>query len=151
MASIFKPEEQKIRRRWVLTLMWMIPYDIATTGLVSLISPTPLEFFFFFVLFQLGLTGLLYYFTYKQNGHKLLFTSLFMTLTSLPRRFSQNNPFSDASSNTEMTAIIIMLVIMLCVWAWWVYISFKIIDLHRSLSPSNKCIKAMAELQMLKP
>ncbi len=147
MASIFTPEELKIRRRWVLTLMWMIPYDIVTTGLVSLTSPKPLELFVFVVLFQLGMTGLLYYFTYKRNGHTLLFTSLFMTLTSLPQRFSQNNPFSDISSNAEMTAIIITLVIMLGVWAWWAFVSFKIVELHRSLKPSRRCKKAMAPMQ----
>ena len=40
----------------------------------------------------------------------------------------------------------IVFILSLGIIAWWVYISFEIIDLHRSLSPSNKCIKAMAEL-----
>ena len=147
MASIFTPEEQKIRRRWVLTLMWMIPYDIVTTGLASLISPKPLELFVFVVLFQLGLTGLLYYFTYQKNGHMLLFTSLFITLTSLPQRFSQNNPFSNVDIKAELIAIIVTLVIMLGVWAWWAFVSFKLVELHRSLKPSKKCKKAMAPMQ----
>ncbi len=147
MPSIFTPEEQKIRRRWVLTLLWMIPYDIVTTGLVSLISPKPLEFFAFVVLFQLGLTVLLYYFTYKKNGHMLLFTSLFMTLSSLPQRFSQNNPFSNISTKTELIATIITLIIMFGVWAWWAFVSFKLIEVHRALKPSRKCKKAMAPMQ----
>lgn len=147
MASIFTPEEQKIRRRWVLTLMWMIPYDIVTTGLASLISPGPLAYFAFAVLFQLGLSVLLYYFTYKKNGHLLLFTSLFLTLTTLPQRFAQNNPFSHISTKAELIAVIVTLVMMLGVWAWWAFVSFKIVELHRSLKPSRKCKKAMAPLQ----
>ena len=147
MAITFTPEEQKIRRRWVLTLMWMIPYDIVTTGLVSLTSAKPLEFFLFVVAFQLGLAALLYYFTYKRNGHALLFGTLLMTLSSLPQRFSQNNPFSDVSSNTELTVIIITLVIMMGVWAWWAFVSFKLIEVHRTLKPSRKCKKAMAPME----
>jgi hypothetical protein len=138
MASIFTPEEQKVRRRWVITLMCMIPYDVATTGLASLISPKPLELFVFVVLFQLGLTGLLYYFTYKKNGHMLLFTSLFVTLTSLLQRFSKNNPFSNIETKAELIATIITLVIMFAVWAWWAFVSFKLVELHRSLKPSRK-------------
>lgn len=147
MPSIFTPEEQKIRRRWVLTLMWMIPYDIVTTGLASLISPKPLPFFVSIVLFQLGLTVLLYYFTYKKNGHMLLFTSLFVTLSSLPQRFTQNNPFSNVNTKAELIATIVTLVIMLGVWAWWAFVSFKLVELHRSLKPSRKCKKAMTPMQ----
>jgi hypothetical protein len=147
MASIFTPEEQRIRRRWVTTLMWMIPYGIVITGLTSLISPRPLPFFAFIVFFQLGLTLLLYNFTYKKNGHRLLFTSLFLTLSSLPQIFSQNNPFSIVSTQAELIAVMVMLVIMLAIWAWWAFVSFKLIEVHRSLKPSRKCKKAMAPLQ----
>lgn len=148
MTSIFTPEEQKIRRRWVLTLMCMVPYDIVVIGLASLTLPQPLRFFVFVILAQLVGTGLLYYFTYKKNGHKLLFTSLFITLTSLPQRFSQNNLFSNIDTQAERIATLVVLAIMFCVWAWWAFVSFKIVELHRSLKPSRKCKKAMAPLQI---
>jgi hypothetical protein len=76
-----------------------------------------------------------------------LFTSLFLTLTTLPQRFAQNNPFSLISTKAELIAVIVTLVIMLGVWAWWAFVSFKIVELHRSLKPSRKCKKAMAPLQ----
>ena len=149
MATIFTPEEQKLRRRWLLTLMWMIPYEIVMIGLASLNSPDPMEFFLFLVLSQLGVTGLLYYFTYKRNGHLLLFGTLMTTLTSLPRRFSKNELFSGVSSGStaETVAFIVMLAISLGIWVWWFFVSFKIMELHRSLKPSRKCKKAMIPMQ----
>ena len=147
MASIFTPEEQKIRRRWVLTLMWMIPFDLIVTGLASLDLPNPMEFFLFIALFQLGITGLIYYFTYKRNGHLFLFGTLMSTLTSLPQRFSKNNVFSEISGTAEMVTVIVMLVITLGVWGWWFFISFKLIEIHRSLKPSRRCKKAMVPMQ----
>ncbi|HEY5236569.1 MAG TPA: hypothetical protein VIJ14_10350, partial [Rhabdochlamydiaceae bacterium] len=36
---------------------------------------------------------------------------------------------------------------MLGVWAWWAFVSFKLIEIHRSLKPSRKCKKAMAPMK----
>jgi hypothetical protein len=75
------------------------------------------------------------------------------TLTSLPQRFSKNDllsefndVFSDVNGNIEIAAFIVGLVIFFGIWAWWLFTSFTIIELHRSLKPSRKCKKAMTSM-----
>lgn len=89
---------------------------------------------------------MIYYFTYKKNGHRLLFGSIMFTLSSLPSRFSKND-FSGLDGTAETVAVIVMLAISFAAWGWWFFASFKIIELHRSLKPSRKCKKAMAPMQ----
>ncbi len=134
MTDFFTYEEQKIRKRWLISLF--VKSGLEFGLLFSTDKPKLLT------ISELIFNGLLYYFTYKKNGFQFLFSTLLYSLTNIGRILQSK--FLIGIDNVADT---IALIIGLGFYGWWNYISFKLIKLHESLKPSRKCRKAMAHMQ----
>jgi hypothetical protein len=143
MKDLFTPEEQKIRKRWLITLFWMLPFELFMLGCASMEQSKPLEFFMFTLIFHLGITGLLYYFTYKKNGYRLLFWALLYPCYGIIDKLFKPEPWIQIDTVTDA----VVLIAIIGINGWWYYVSLKLTDLHMKLRPSRKCKQAISQMK----
>ncbi len=146
MPYIFTKEDQKIRKRWFITLICYALFQLCITVLSSLDEPDAYELSSMIAL-EIVEFMVIYIFTYRNNGYKLLQLTLYGLFLSFTRSISSLQSPAEPRTSAEIATMTIAFILNLAITIWWVYNSYKIINLHRSLSPSSKCLKEMDKLQ----
>ncbi|MBS0647711.1 MAG: hypothetical protein JSS10_00630 [Verrucomicrobia bacterium] len=138
-SDFFTIEELKIRKRWLISMFVMLGFYTFQLAIMSLDVPHSLQFFASLSLFNLFVFGLLYYFSYKKHGYQMLQMVLLLPFTRLHDIIK--------SIQIQNKVDLVILLVILGLYGWWYYISFKFIELNRPLNPSRKCKKALAEME----
>lgn len=147
MSYIFTQDDQKIRKRWLITLISYSLYLLCMTVLLSLDEPDGLGLIISVIPLEIVWFILLYKFTYRNNGYKLLYFTLIGSLSSIPRWMSSLQLPTEPATTGDIAALMVIFILNLAIIVWWVFISYKIVNLHRSFLPSSKCLKEMDQLQ----
>lgn len=142
-ADFFTTQELRIRKQWLISMFIMLGFSLLQAAVLAFDSPTPLRYFGILSLLNLVVFGLLYYFSYKQNGYQVLQMNLIYPFLKLKEIASYFKSVIETMDTTEL----VILLVTLGINGWWYFTSIKLIMLNTPLNPSRKCKKAIAQMQ----
>jgi hypothetical protein len=132
-------DDQKIRKKWKITLPFVLLYEVFALWVVMLTSDNfHLSVAWVLTLISIGIYGLLYYFTYYKIGHRMLFCILIYPLTKITKIQKGPPLFSQYTSTEELVGILIGLALVVGVYGWWYYISIKMIGANKRIKAASK-------------
>lgn len=127
MTTYFTPEEQRIRKRWLIAWVGMLLFELFQGTVASFSYSDPLLMFLLISLFYVGFYGITYYLSYKKNGFKWLNFAGFYPLME----FFKN--LAGAESRIESVGETVVLIVFLGIYCWWCYASVQLTNLNRRL------------------